>query len=88
MLTLFSGRGQRDCAGLSRRDFLQAGLLGLGGLTLPWLLRTRAQAADDLPYVRDKAVVLIFLGFTAGAFSQTAGIFSLAHNQRSCGSGT
>ncbi len=62
MLTLFTGNHQRDCSGLSRRDFLQAGTLGLGGLTLPWLLRTRALAAGgDADFVRDKAVVLIFL---------------------------
>ncbi len=62
MLTLFSGQSQRDCAGLSRRDFLQAGLLGLGGLSLPWLLRARALASSSGPgFVRDKAVVLVFL---------------------------
>src|SRR5437879_1854201 len=63
MLTLFSGTGSRDCAGLSRRNFLQAGALGLGSLTLPWLLRARAEAAATVGpnFVRDKAVVLIFL---------------------------
>lgn len=62
MLTLFSGSRRRNCDGLSRRDFIQAGMLGLGGLTLPWLLRNQAQAANSPDYVRDKAVVLIFLG--------------------------
>src|SRR5262245_21689981 len=63
MLTFTSGTHHRDCSGLSRRDFLQAGTLALGGLTLPWLLRQRALAAEaDARYVRDKAVVLIFLG--------------------------
>ena len=62
MLTLHTGNRSRDCAGRSRRDFLRAGALGLGGLTLPWLLRTRAAAAAANPaFVRDKAVVLIFL---------------------------
>src|SRR5216684_4095621 len=62
MLTLFSGNVSTTCDGLSRRDFLQAGALGLGSLTLPWLLRARAEAAAAEPkFVRDKAVVLIFL---------------------------
>jgi hypothetical protein len=61
MLTL-STAGSHDCSGLSRRNFLRAGALGLGGLTLPWLLRSRAEAAAvDPAYVRDRAVVLIFL---------------------------
>jgi uncharacterized protein (DUF1501 family) len=62
MLTLYGGRGSRDCSGLSRRDFVRAGMLGLGGLTLPWLLKTQAQAASgDVDFVRDKAVVMVFL---------------------------
>ena len=48
--------------GLERRSFLQAGALGLGGLTLPWLLQQRALARDSgESYVRDKSVVLVFL---------------------------
>ena len=62
MLTLFTGSASRTCDGQSRRDFIQAGLLGLGSLGLPWLLRTRAEAAAVEPtFVRDRAVVLIFL---------------------------
>src|SRR5262245_44112786 len=63
MLTLFTGSSRRDCAGLSRRNFLRAGSLTLGGLALPWLLRAKADAAatGDPGFVRDKAVVLIFL---------------------------
>jgi uncharacterized protein (DUF1501 family) len=62
MLTLCSSPSKRDCAGIARRDFIRAGMLGLGGLTLPWLLRTRALAAGANPeYVKDKAVVMIFL---------------------------
>src|SRR6266576_5045513 len=63
MLTLSSGSSTPTCDGLHRRDFVRAGLLGLGGLGLPWLLRTRAEAAAVEPkFVRDRAVVLIFLG--------------------------
>ena len=63
MLTLFTGRGERDCQGISRRDFLTIGSLGLGGLTLASLLQAKAFAADQASdFVHDKAVVMIFLG--------------------------
>lgn len=46
----------------TRRDFLQAGTLALGGLTLPWLLRQQARAAGSDPaFLRKKSVVLLFL---------------------------
>lgn len=61
MLTLFDKTRSRDCEGVSRRDFLQVGTLGLGGLSLPWLLQARAHAAANDGYLRDKAVVLLFL---------------------------
>jgi uncharacterized protein (DUF1501 family) len=63
MLTLHTGSRSRDCAGLTRRDFVRAGLLGLGGLSLPWLLRTRASAAEatEPAFVKDRAIVLVFL---------------------------
>jgi hypothetical protein len=61
MLTIRSTTGSRDCQGQTRRDFLRAGLLGLGGLSLPWLLEQRARAAAaGAPYVRDKSVILVF----------------------------
>jgi hypothetical protein len=41
MFTIF-GRSHRHCDGLSRREFLTAGALGLGGLTLADLLRAEA----------------------------------------------
>jgi hypothetical protein len=63
MLTLHGGASTTDCSGLSRRNFLRAGTLGLGGLSLPWLLRNQAAAAQvDPSYVKDKAVVFIFCG--------------------------
>lgn len=61
MLTFFTDKSHADCQGVTRRDFLSAGTLGLGGLTLPWLFAHKAQAADEANYVRDKAVVLLFL---------------------------
>jgi uncharacterized protein (DUF1501 family) len=62
MLTLQTGRGARECDGVTRRDFLRVGTLGLGALSLPQLLAVKAHASaagDD--YVRDKAVVLLYL---------------------------
>src|SRR5262245_49310122 len=44
MLRIFGGSASH-CDGLTRRSFLQAGVLGLGGLTLPDLLRARAEGA-------------------------------------------
>jgi hypothetical protein len=44
MIRIFGG-GARDCDGVTRRSFLQAGVLGLGGLALPDLLRLRATGA-------------------------------------------
>jgi len=62
MLTIFNGSHSRDCDGITRRGFIRAGMLGLGGLSLPWLLQNKAQAASEsLNFVRDKAVVLLFL---------------------------
>src|SRR6187401_2636424 len=49
--------------GSSRRDFLRVGGLGLGGLTLPDLLRARAatpQAANG-ERTREKAVIFVYL---------------------------
>jgi hypothetical protein len=63
MLTVGMSGATRDCQGNTRRDFLRAGALALGGLTLPHLLALRASAAASrMDYVRDKAVVLVFLG--------------------------
>src|SRR6478752_1249047 len=62
MLTLHSST-TRDCSGLSRRDFIRAGVLGIGGLSLPQLLATKAAAAAaGKSYVRDRSIVLLFLG--------------------------
>ena len=43
MLTL-QGSSRRFCDGVSRREFLKVGALGVGGLTLADLLRLRADA--------------------------------------------
>src|SRR5436305_437498 len=59
MLT-FWGSNQRLCDGLSRRDFLKAGALGVGGLTLADVLRLRAQG-ETRAGSRGKAVIMVYL---------------------------
>jgi Protein of unknown function (DUF1501) len=59
MLSIF-GRSHRYCDGVSRRDFLRVGALGLGGLTLADLLRQGARsetAARSAP----KSAIMIFM---------------------------
>ncbi len=60
MLTILSGATSTGCNSSTRRDFIRVGGLGLGGLTLPWLLSRQAWAAEHSA-VRDRAVVLLFL---------------------------
>jgi hypothetical protein len=57
MLTIF-GKSARFCDGLSRRNFLKIGALGLGGLALPQLLE-----AEALSGIRQsqKSVIMIYL---------------------------
>lgn len=45
----------------SRRSFLQVGSLGIGGLTLPSLLRHQAQAAEAGHPLKKKSVILVWL---------------------------
>jgi len=57
MLTIL-GPKQRFCDGISRRNFLKIGALGLGGLSLPQLLH-----AESLSGIRrsHKAIIMVFL---------------------------
>ncbi len=57
MLTVL-GSGSRYCDGLSRRSFLRVGTLGLGGLTLPQLLRCEAAAGVKKAH---KSVIMVYL---------------------------
>src|SRR5213078_1945252 len=61
MLTLFgpSDRGS-TCDGVSRRDFLRIGALGVGGLTLADLLRLKAEGAVQAESAH-KAVIMVYL---------------------------
>ncbi len=58
MLT-FLGRSRRYCDGISRRDFLRVGALGVGGLSLADLLRLQARAAATP--AAGKSVIMVFL---------------------------
>lgn len=62
MFELRFSRGQQNCQGASRRDFLRVGALGMGSLTLSDMLRSRAQAATTGQSVKDKSVVWLWLG--------------------------
>ena len=59
MLTLW-GSAQRFCDGISRRDFLKVGILGLGGLSWADLLRLRAHGAAAA-HSTPKAVIMVVL---------------------------
>lgn len=61
MLSLFSKRRYRDCDGSTRRDFLKVGSLGAGALTLPHLLRARAEAATAGKTTKNTSVIWLFL---------------------------
>lgn len=62
MLDLTFQRRNQVCAGTSRRDFLRIGSLGLGALTLPDLLRSRAQAELTGSPTKDTSVIWLWLG--------------------------
>jgi hypothetical protein len=62
MLTLTSG-SVRNCQGITRRDLIRVGSLGLGGLALSHLLSARAIGANaGTRLIKDRAVVLLWLG--------------------------
>lgn len=57
MLTIY-GQRARFCDGVSRRNFLKIGALGLGGLSLPQLLRAESQSGIRKSH---KAIIMIYL---------------------------
>jgi hypothetical protein len=66
MLQWLTNYGTRHCDGLTRREVLRVGAIGLGGLTLPSLLRleqtARGAAADRArPARKARSVILLFL---------------------------
>jgi hypothetical protein len=62
MFDLTGSRNRTTCDGASRRDFLRAGALGLGGWTLADLLRARTAAAASGQSTRSTSVVWLWLG--------------------------
>ena len=56
MLTVFGPR-TRYCDGVSRRSFLKVGALGVGGLTLPQLMRAEAAGGKK----SHKSVIMVYL---------------------------
>ena len=56
MLTVLGSR-HRYCDGVSRRNFLKVGALGIGGLTLPGLMRAEAAAGKK----SHKSVIMVYL---------------------------
>ena len=61
MFTLYGDDYQHTCEGYTRRELLQVGTLGIGGLSLSTLLSARADAANGAALVKDKAVVVLNL---------------------------
>src|SRR5919108_1046729 len=61
MLTFFNGSSEQFCDGVSRRNFLRAGGLALGGLALSDFLRLKADGAMRAE-ARGKSVIMICLG--------------------------
>jgi hypothetical protein len=60
MLTIWGKKRKPLCDGLTRRDFLRVGALGVGGLTLADLLRNRARGAEAARS-SNRAVIMIYL---------------------------
>jgi hypothetical protein len=57
MLTIY-GTKSRFCDGVSRRNFIKIGALGLGGLALPQLLQAEAKAGIRKSH---KAIIMLYL---------------------------
>ena len=51
----------RYCDGLSRRSFLQLGVAGMAGVSLPRLLQARAQSAESTGATKKTSVILLWL---------------------------
>jgi len=63
MLTILGSQpaGSGYCDGVSRRNFLRIGALGMGGLALPEVLRAEAASGVRSTSRQHKAVIMIFL---------------------------
>lgn len=58
-----TGSANSDCEGLTRRSFVEAGVLGLGGLSLADFMKCRASAANStaVDQTADTNVILIWM---------------------------
>jgi hypothetical protein len=61
MLDIINGQGQTFCDGVTRRDFIRVGFLGVVGLSLNDLFRIRAAQAEQGKHPRHKSVILIWM---------------------------
>jgi hypothetical protein len=64
MLTFGLSRGIRHCDGLTRREVMRVGAIGLGGLSLPHLLgasRASASSGSTRPDPHARSVVILYL---------------------------
>ncbi len=61
MFTIYGSGLNKTCEGYSRRELLQVGTLGIGGLSLSSLLSAEARSASGASLIKDKAVVLLNL---------------------------
>ena len=59
MLSILERGSERD-RGVSRRELLSVGTLGLGGLTLPMLMAGRARAGSGANVLSGKSVIFLF----------------------------
>jgi hypothetical protein len=58
MITFTEGKRSSFCDGVSRRDFLKVGALGMGGMSLPGLLQAENELGSSSS---QKAVIMVFL---------------------------
>ena len=61
MMRISGGQTGRYCDGVSRRNFLQVGLTGLGSMSLSGLLRAREATAATTGKKKETSVILIWL---------------------------
>src|SRR4051812_15255007 len=62
MFRIETNRGVRHCDGLTRREALRVGALGVGGLTLPRLLELQARASGSASHATTaQSVIILFL---------------------------
>ncbi|HEY3965906.1 MAG TPA: DUF1501 domain-containing protein [Planctomycetaceae bacterium] len=61
-----TGSGSADCEGLTRRNFVQAGVLGLGGLTLPQFLAHRVLSAETHVAPKNDGTSVILMWMSGG----------------------